>query len=87
MRRAGFPRLHEPPSLDAIRREWADDLRITVGTDPGTVVIAVCGETERWVEIELGTGDVEHLIRMLNAAHDEAQNALDAVGDVAHSDR
>jgi hypothetical protein len=42
------------------------------------VVIAVRGEEDTWVEIELGTGDTEHFIRMLVAARDEAQAALDA---------
>jgi hypothetical protein len=68
--------------LDAIRREWADELRIAAVEEPGMIVIGMRYGTDEWAEIDIGTGDAEDVMLMLAAALAEAQVRLDqAVSD------
>jgi hypothetical protein len=59
-------------SIEGFRAEWADELRVTT-TERDTVTLALRPEGRgEWVEVDLGTGDVDDLIGLLAKTRDEA---------------
>jgi len=65
-----LPRRIRP--IEQLRREWADEVRATA-VGPGTVRIARCDdETETWAEIEIGNGQADDLVRLLQEAFADA---------------
>ena len=63
--------------MERVRSEWGDDLRIASGPEPGQVVIAIRDDmTDEWSQITVGTGDVDDVVRLLNDAYREADEAL-----------
>jgi hypothetical protein len=56
-----------------------EEFRVVPTSHPGGVRVAVNDdETGNWAEIEVGTGDIPDLVRLLEDACADAQAALDA---------
>ena len=59
-------------SIEGFRAEWADELRVSA-VERGTITLSLRPEGKgEWVEVELGTGDVDDLIGLLAKTRDEA---------------
>ena len=74
------------PRVQLIPRERAKARRreagVTPGAYPGSVRVAVRDDrTDSWADIELGTGEIADVIRLLEAAGAEAQAALDRLAN------
>jgi hypothetical protein len=69
---------HQLP-IEEVRAQRDEEFRATPTGSPGTVRVAVNDdETGNWAEIEVGTGDIPELIRLLEDACADAQAALEA---------
>ena len=77
MRWRGSSRRELP--IEELRSQLDEEFRAVPSSDPGGVRVAVNDdETGNWAEIEIGTGDIPDLIRLLEDARANAQAALDA---------
>ena len=59
---------------------WRHVLRIAADEkEPGIIVVSARErETDPWVRVGLGTGDIESVVILLDRARGDAQRALDA---------